>query len=636
MASAGVGRGFALDAHVPQRKDLGRLAHVATIPRHSLLAIVASTLLVLGIVRMVLLTSNDPVLGYGDRTGFHGVTGCLGIEPVVPTATPGLLPRPSATYVTSQFDMDECYPSSAAVIAAPVVVAYGIASIASEDPEILIPLRAFGIFNLVLFVGLAIAIACGLRGHVVASAVHAALFFFIVADPVSTLWFDTLYTEPALLLGAYGILGTVAVILLQKDPCRFYWWLMGASMIVLGLSREQFGDLPLVLALIGAPALVQRSRRRMTTILVIAVALVVAQLAISPLRPADVGPTNRVNTYLGVVLPSSRDESATLAHLGLPARCAAMVGATWSSRRGESLRTDCPEVTQLSSFAFMALAVTEPMTLVRAVSRVLPAAQSIVPGYLAISPEPSIVTVQDLPPYAMSFIALGSRVPSVAFAMVVVALLMAFPTFVWWLLWTVRRESETAALPTVFVMLIAIGGYALATTALGEGIVGAERHNWIGALATLAAVALLPFVMWQLTTDLVRARIALTAALGVALLTSGWLLWSQSQPLGVGSMDSLSEREGNSLEIGGFALDPWGVRRVYATVGGGPETEGTRGIERRDIEAIYPGYPEAIGAGYQITIPPNKWREKEQLRVFIESRTSAITEIDRRVIHVRP
>ena len=95
------------------------------------------------------------------------------------------------------------------------------------------------------------------------------------------------------------------------------------------------------------------------------------------------------------------------------------------------------------------------------------------------------------------------------------------------------------------------------------------------------------------------------------------------------------ESEGHVARGRRLRLDPWGVRRVYATVGGGPETEGTRGVERRDIEAIYPGYPEATGAGYQITIPPNKWRDRQQLRVFVESRNSAITEIDRREIRVR-
>jgi len=336
-----------------------------------------------------------------------------------------------------------------------------------------------------------------------------------------------------------------------------------------------------------------------------------------------------------VILPSSHDEAATLEHLDLPTRCATMVGATWTSRRGEDLGAACPEVTHLSSFAFTELIPTEPLTLLRAASRVLPAAQAIVPGYLAISPESTIVSVQDLPPETMSFIALGSKVPSIVFATVVVGMLIAFPAFVLWLLWTVRSEPDAATLPTVFLMLVAIGGYSLVTTAFGEGISGAERHNWVGALSMLAAVALLPLVMWQLTMELLRARLALAVAFGVGLLTAGWLLWTQAQPMSIGSLESISQREGNVLEIGGFALDPWGVRRVFATVGGGPETEGTRGVERRDIEAIYPGYPESIGAGYQITIPPNKWRDRQQLRIYVESRNSAITEIDRREIRVR-
>jgi hypothetical protein len=607
---------------------------VAAASRHSLLAIVATTLLVLGILRAALFIANDPVLGYGDQSGLHRVTGCIGIEPVLPASGPGTLPRPSVTYVTSGFDFTECYPSSAALVAAPVVIAYAVASVASEDPEILIPLRAFGILNMVLFAALAIAVAKGLKEHPVAAAIHAAIFFFLIADPVSTLWFDTLYTEPALLLGVYGTAAATAVILLKKESCRFYWWLLGGSLVMLGLSREQFGDLPLLLALIAAPALMRRNARRARTFIAIAVVLAVAQLAVAPLRPEEVGPINRVNTYMGVVLPSSKDEAATLGHLDLPERCATMVGATWKSRNGEDLDSVCPEVTHLSSFAFASLIPTEPLTLLRAISRVLPAAQAIVPGYLAISPETTIVTVQDLPPETMSFIALLTKVPTLVFATVLAGLLIAFPAFVIWMLWAVRKEPDAVALSTIFVMLVATGGYSLATTALGEGIFGAERHNWVGALSIFAALVLLPLVMWQLTMELLRARIALAVAFGVCLLTAGWLLWTQGQPLSIGALEKISVAKGNVLEIGGFALDPWGVRRVYATVGGGPETEATRGVERHDIEAIYPGYPDAVSAGYQITIPPNKWREDQQLRIYVESRNSAITEIDRRMIRL--
>ena len=93
-----------------------------------------------------------------------------------------------------------------------------------------------------------------------------------------------------------------------------------------------------------------------------------------------------------------------------------MSGASWWLRRGEKLETVCPEVLDLSPWAFARLVPTEPLTLLRAVSRVLPAAQSIVPGYLGISSEGPILTVSDLPPRAMSFVALLSSTSSMVFA----------------------------------------------------------------------------------------------------------------------------------------------------------------------------------------------------------------------------
>jgi hypothetical protein len=337
-----------------------------------------------------------------------------------------------------------------------------------------------------------------------------------------------------------------------------------------------------------------------------------------------------------VILAASHDHPRTLEHLGLPTRCAAMSGATWWMRRGEKLEIVCPEVLDLSPWAFVRLVPTEPLTLLRAVSRVLPASQSVVPGYLGISSSGPILTVSDLPPRAMSFIALLSSTSSMTFATIYMTLLIAFPLSLAWLLWTVRSEREMAALPTAFLMLTTIGGYTLATTALGDGIAGAERHNWLGAVAMLAAVLLLPLVMWQLSRDMLRGRVALAAAFGVALLSAGWLLWARQQPLAIGVLEKVTEGKARSLDVSGWALDPWGIRRVFATVGGGPQSEGTRGIERRDLQAIYPGYPEAVGGGFQMNIPPSGWRENEMLRIYVENRAGAITEVDRRLVRLRP
>ncbi|MGZ5106650.1 MAG: hypothetical protein ACXWBR_20555, partial [Usitatibacter sp.] len=214
--------------------------------------------------------------------------------------------------------------------------------------------------------------------------------------------------------------------------------------------------------------------------------------------------------------------------------------------------------------------------------------------------------------------------------------LIAFPFILLWLLWTVRREPELLALPTTFAMLVAVAGYILATTAFGSGIPDAERHNWLGALATLAALGLMPLVAWHLSRDILGARIAMAAMVGVLLLSGGWLIWTRHAPLAIGALDKMVEERGRSLAVSGWALDPWGVKRVYATVGGGPQAEGTSTIERRDLEAGYPGYPEAASGGFQITLPSHAWRENEQMRIFVENRVGAVTEIDRRQVRLHP
>ncbi|HEX7402831.1 MAG TPA: hypothetical protein VF287_02365, partial [Usitatibacter sp.] len=403
------------------------LTMATPVPRYSFLTIVAFTLLALALVRAMLFVTHEPVLGYGDRSDMHHTYDCIGIQPIADGAHSGETPRPHALYHTSGFKGSGCYPSSAALIAVPVVLAYGIASIASDDPEILIPVQAFGAFNLVLFTLLALAVAMALRGHPVASLAHAAVVFLLIADPVATLWFNTLYTEPGVLLGAYGAVATTAVIVLGGGATRLHWWLLGASLIVLGLSREQFCYLPLALAALAMPALKAKSSRKAWTLVVIAAIVAATQMVVAPLRPDYVSHINRVNAYLGVILASSNDEAETLGRLGLPARCAAMSGATWSSRRGENLETACPEVMGISSFAFLKLVPTEPLTLLRAVSRVLPAAESIVPADLGISSEGPIRAVPDLPPRAMSFVALMTKVPAMVFATIIVTFLIAFP-----------------------------------------------------------------------------------------------------------------------------------------------------------------------------------------------------------------
>jgi hypothetical protein len=604
------------------------VATTSTASRNHLFAVIAFTLLAIAFVRAALIVAHAPVLGYADPADLHNVAGCFSLAPAQAERVDYGLPRPPVAYRGG--GNAPCYVSSAMLLDAPAALARALGG-----ADAAMPLQVFGIVNLAFFAALAVWIALALRGHSVAGVAHGLVLILLIADPVATLWFNTLNTEPAALLGTYASVAAVAIILLRDDNRMVDWVLLGAGLAMVGLARGQFSYLPLLLALVLAPALFARSRRRAWGILAVGAAVAIAQFAIVPLRPEQVGPVDRTDEYLGLILSSSKDAPATLEHLGLPARCEKMAGASWSKRRGENLDQTCPEVTSLSSFAFARLLASEPLTLLRAVSRVLPAAQAIIPGYLGIAASGPIVTVADLPPQEMSFVALLTYVPSMVFAAIIVALIVASPVAFIWLAWTVRSEPRRTVVPAVFLMLVAIGGYTLFSTAFGEGLVGAERHHWLGALATLAAVLMLPLVTWVLTEDQLRARIAVAAAFGVLLLAAGWLLWARNQPLSVGSIEKIETR-GTTLGVLGWALDPWAVHRVYASVGGGPVTEGTLGIERQDLQRTYPGYPQALTGGYEIAIAPNAWRENEELRVYVESRSGAVTEIDRRVIRLRP
>jgi hypothetical protein len=64
--------------------------------------------------------------------------------------------------------------------------------------------------------------------------------------------------------------------------------------------------------------------------------------------------------------------------------------------------------------------------------------------------------------------------------------------------------------------------------------------------------------------------------------------------------------------------------------------EATLGTERPDLQAAYPGYPDALTGGFQMSIAPNAWRENQVLRIYAENRTGAVSEIDRREVRLAP
>jgi hypothetical protein len=266
----------------------------------------------------------------------------------------------------------------------------------------------------------------------------------------------------------------------------------------------------------------------------------------------------------------------------------------------------------------------------RELARDIPASASIAPPTLDISGAgTSMRTIADLPPHIMSFTALLSHINVVAWMMIAMSMILTLPFAVAAVWWARRRAgSSTPAIPAVYAALIAVTAYIAIAAALGTG--DAARMLSIGWLAMLAAIVMLPLLAWHLSQDSWTGPIALVCLVGIVLVAGSWVAWTRKQPIAIGAVERIAESQQRTLEVTGWALDPRGVKRVFATVGGGAETTAVLGTERRDLQGAYPGYPDAVTSGFQMSIPSNAWRGNQRLSVYVENRTGAVTEIDHR------
>jgi hypothetical protein len=260
---------------------------------------------------------------------------------------------------------------------------------------------------------------------------------------------------------------------------------------------------------------------------------------------------------------------------------------------------------------------------------------ALAPAGLDVSSQGPVHRLPDLPPSVMSFAGLAATMPAPASMFIAMIVVVLAPFAVAWLWWAARHnEPVLTAVPAAFAMLVVIAAYCALAAALAPDGADIARSQWLGALAMLGAIGLVPLVVWHLSFDFWAGRVAVVVAFGVLLLAAGWFAWARTQPIAIGSVERIDPGANHTLQVTGWAIDPRGVKRVFATVGGGPETTATLGTERRDLQAAYPGYPDVITGGFQMSIEPNAWRENQVLRVYAENRTGAVTEIYRRDIRL--
>lgn len=606
------------------------------------------TLVVLGLARAALLVAHDPVVGYANQYDMIRTGACMGLFPAIdaPARYERSPDAPLPLYRAEPARADLCYRSTEVAIDAAVVAVAQTANAAADG----IRVRWFGYAKLALLAITALALAWSLHRNPDAALLHGIVFAFVICDPVVTLWFNTMYTEFAALWGLYAVVGAAAALAISSRGSYVLATILLTALVALAFSREQFALLAPVLVIFAFPWLWWRSPHLAVACFGVALVSSVISFALLP-RPGLVASVNRVDTYLGVVLPAATAPLRALSAVGLSSRCAPLVGVSWYLRRGENLEELCPETTRLPSYAFLRLVRSDPDALARSVARVLPATQELAPRLGTMAGERR-VALNELPWYLRSPLhALWWRLPVLVYAWLVVSAIIALPiallaAFAWG-----RPSREMGVELLLAMMLGTVTAYTLATTVFGDGFSEASRHFLPGSLAALVALVALVIAIpgtvlrWSGEARLHGFAIGATVLAIAVVITAGGVAihWAKEQPLAIGVLDEPAGRTYSPnapLTLRGWALDPFGQATVAADASG-VRTELAVDAPTPDLHLMFPSYPGSARAGFRAQISPQDLAKAgaagpPTLRLLVTSRTGAITEVDRRRLEPAP
>jgi hypothetical protein len=613
----------------------------------------ALLLLALGVWRIAVVVAASPMLGYANQFDMGRTSACFGLWPDLPEpARYEAHPQaPIARYVRGEQRPAECYRSTE--------LAFVAAALAIAPRDGPVDLRLVGAVKGAVLILVALGLDAALKRRPAWALANAAVFAFVLADPMTTLWLNTLYTEFGALLGAYASIGLLPALVVrepQSAPPR--WTLFGfvCSLTVLGMSRQQHLLLPAVLAL---PVLVSLWRTARGIALGLALGVLAIALAQATIvRPTTITAANNVDVVLGAILPASRDQARTAARLKLPERCLQSSGASWYETMGESLAATCPEALAMPRRALAAVAFAEPSTIVRAVLRGLPQLQDWRLGYLGSVEDRDFAGSDAVRvvagPAAISLAPAVTALPGKAFAWVLgasLALLIASAGAT--LLASIRGSPAPFAL--VIYALTATAWYAILTSILGDGYVEIPRHAQLAApnLAAALLIAAGALLAAMLTAGRRRADNAPDApatlsivVASLAIATIGYIALRgtiAATPLATGIVDRPKQNRvpDGAVEFVGWALDPRGVARVELVADGGEvyRAEYGRpyaGARGEPLALYFPGYPDVALPGFAASLPPQALAAGSLgVRTFVVNVDGLHTEIDRRRLVVR-
>jgi hypothetical protein len=447
--------------------------------------------------RAGLLLSRDPCLGVADNLDYWRVARPAGIQ-VAPQKRPGL--HVVCSYPVGDARLASAFSSPALIAWLGRHLGWGLGV-----PPGRFDLRQvgllYGLLSLLLLVG----------ALILRLPIALALFFtWVVTDPGFLLFFNSLYADPALIVGLLGVATLIpagSFELVREEPGarrhRFLLALLAGLAAMASFSKMQFSPFALVLAVsYGLAALA--ARRRPTAIQAsFLIALGVAGAAGGAHFLWGSGPrfpnANNYNAVYGGIARVASDPGATLERLGIP-----------PERRSQStedyfaagVSADDPVVQAIRPLSRLRLAWTylvDPGALLRTAAAIEDIFQRVKAHPRGNYTQDEGAGIYQTPEqYSLWRARLLGSLPSSFLWMVLAAVLLALGVR------GVRRSWSPMCTLLLFLMLWVVSQMAVAV--LGEGFVNLHQHLVGARLGFDLILVTLVFLVGQAAIRRLTAR----------------------------------------------------------------------------------------------------------------------------------
>lgn len=473
-------------------------------------------LLLLGATRLFLLVLHEPMYGYANNYDFIRVSSWfhLWADPVdPPDGFDPLKQHPAApisTYrIDPSIDGERFYVTSDLIFVwTGLQLGKVLALVTGGDPGHF-DLRTLGVVRALALLAAGLFVTRRFLAHSArAGFVSALVFALVLADPVFSLLFNTLYSGFSTVLFSYLAAGQVIeAMAFGAWPSVSRWLLLAASFVLLAFSKVQYAGLPfafVTLLILTTFSLHRRQSRSGAIWAGLALAVLAAAGGVVLQSRAHGGGGYAwsmrmgaaTDTYFGAALPNVSDHGRGLALLGLPPRCAEYIGKDWYSPGMQP--PPCPEVESVPRWKLLRLAFDDPWMVVRITRQAVPLLQPLVVRYYGhveggdhqqadLRLGNGLASVGEWPE------ALPAGVFGALLGLTLLGAAVAFVELVWS---TFEDGTAPDALLPCFVLVLAlVEVYCFTTSWVGAGWVDLARHSIVGQLAFLCLVVAAP---WQI------------------------------------------------------------------------------------------------------------------------------------------